>query len=488
MAAAEAIPKNVEGPVLETTQQDFLQEAKSLIAQHYKRVNENKAQSTSIDVFKNKHQKPKTGKYIPFEIKKSEVLDVARGHRAVLRSISYATDASKCTPLKEPSQETSLKKQRVSNIKEKYQPEDIFQKENVNLGKIMTDIEFVGKKMEKEKQLKKPRMLEPFHSHIGLPIQRLNSSLGLMKEPADRTFYDWRSTTSTRSSHLPPDSAQSFSGASGIFKDYYMKPYKKKEVQSIKPEQKPEKESKTVVISDKDGSKVKRIGPHIEIYQLFQKRNKIIFTRKIIKLITIIQAYIRGWLERKRLQRIKIKALYHGPNFKAVVNMYQCLIHRVRHRLGLWRTRQIIDFGEVEEWMDRKKFYEIMFAKREDWQGLERSELLRYFNDCGHFPMQSQIDEYWDLFHRHSQGKYSEVIKKSSAIELLFTLYPPKGARVNINTKLRSTWLRPMVDGEEGYKYIVSGHPLLKRANIRTVGKLVARSIRERKIRQSYKS
>lgn len=41
-----------------------------------------------------------------------------------------------------------------------------------------------------------------------------------------------------------------------------------------------------------------------------------------------------------------------------------------------------------------------MFAKREDWQGLERSELLKYFNDCGHFPTQKQIDELWDLFHR----------------------------------------------------------------------------------------
>lgn len=46
-----------------------------------------------------------------------------------------------------------------------------------------------------------------------------------------------------------------------------------------------------------------------------------------------------------------------------------------------------------------------MFAKREDWQGLERSELMKYFNDCGHFPTQSQIDEYWDLFHRRECGR-----------------------------------------------------------------------------------
>ena len=41
-----------------------------------------------------------------------------------------------------------------------------------------------------------------------------------------------------------------------------------------------------------------------------------------------------------------------------------------------------------------------MFAKREDWQVLDRSELLRYFNDCGHFPAQQQVDDVWGLVHR----------------------------------------------------------------------------------------
>lgn len=70
------------------------------------------------------------------------------------------------------------------------------------------------------------------------------------------------------------------------------------------------------------------------------------------------------------------------------------------------------------------------------------------------------------FFFTDSQGRYSEVIKKSIAIELLFTLYPPQGAKVNVSTRLRSTWLRPIVDGEEGYKYI---------------GKMLALSSKERK-------
>ncbi|MBZ3868999.1 hypothetical protein SUZIE_100825 [Sciurus carolinensis] len=151
-------------------------------------------------------------------------------------------------------------------------------------------------------------------------------------------------------------------------------------------------------------------------------------------MITLIQAYVRGWLERRRLQRLMTKALYHGPNLKEVINMYRGVIYRIRYRLGLWRTRQIINFAELEEWMDRKRFYETMFAKRECCQGLQRSELLKYFRECGHYPTQKQVDEYWDLFNK------------------------------------------------------VNGHPIIKRANIQLVGKLVARSIRERKMREYYKS
>lgn len=43
---------------------------------------------------------------------------------------------------------------------------------------------------------------------------------------------------------------------------------------------------------------------------------------------------------------------------------------------------------------------------------------------------------------------------------MLFTLYPPQGAHVQ-NKQLRSTWLRPIVNGEEGYKYIGKNDPLL---------------------------
>ncbi|XP_042638328.1 IQ domain-containing protein M [Orycteropus afer afer] len=453
-----------------------------------------KIQATSINVFRNKHQKTKSGKYIPMEIKKRETLGVVQEHQIACKNICFPKELSKNESFKDSSHRTSFKEPPSFHAKERAIPLDWATKKQVKLSEVMSDIESVSKKMEKEKQQhqgkSRNRFLDSyaFPVHLGLPPGTLNKYL--LKHP-DRSFYDWRGIASPKSFRLTYEpSRQSFSGS--FLREYYDKTLRsllKTEQKPVKPEPEPVPRVKTTLSKiDKNDNKVKRIGPHIEIFQVFRERNKFIITKKIIRMITIMQAHVRGWLERKRFQRIMKKALYHGPNLKAVLNMYRRTIHRVRYRLGLWRTRQIVNYTELEEWMDRKKFYETMFAKREDWQGLERSELLKYFNDCGHFPTQKQIDNAWNLVHTGDHERFSELIKKFKAIEMIFTLYPPLGAKVIKNTQLKSTWLRPIVNGEEGYKYIVTGHPILKRANIRIVGKLVANSMRERKYRQRDKS
>uniref|UniRef100_A0A2K6M2S0 IQ motif containing M n=1 Tax=Rhinopithecus bieti TaxID=61621 RepID=A0A2K6M2S0_RHIBE len=401
-------------PTLEITKQDFFQEAKTLIAKHYEKINENKVQGTSINVFRKKHQKLKSGKYLPLEIDKKETHDVVQEHRAALRRICFPKELSKSEHLQEPPQRISFKEPHIFSRRERCRPIDLITKGQVKLDKIMTIIEPVSKKMETAKQqhFEESRMLEllyPFPVHLYL--QPGTSTLELLKEP-DKAFYDWRGFVPTRSFSLAYDSGRvTFSQSSSIFRDYYTPLLKG--AKPIKPEPQSQPRIKgTPNKTDKLDNKVKRIGPHIEIFQVFRERKKFMITPKLIRMVTIMQAYVRGWLERKRLQRVMTKALYHGPDMKAVINMYGRLIHRVRYRRGLWRTRQIVNLSELEEWMDRKKFYEIMFAKREYWPKIERSELPNFFNDCGHFPTQKQIDDTWDLVH---QGN----------ISLLFDLHFP---------------------------------------------------------------
>ncbi|XP_076995969.1 IQ domain-containing protein M isoform X2 [Tamandua tetradactyla] len=438
MVTEEPVPVKEKRSTLETIRKDFFQEAKTLIAQHYEKINESKFQGTSFSVFRDKQQKRKSGIHMPLEIKKKEILDVVQEVWSSCRNIYFPKDLYKTEAFEESSKCVSFKEPCLFNIKEKHkESRDLLSNGQVKLSRIMTDIELVSKRMEKEKQQNqgKSRMLNAFPIHLGLSLHPwISSSTELLKEN-DKTFYDWRGIVSASSFRLPQESSQATFSASSILPEYCTKIILKKKQQPIKSEPKPKPRIKSVSNkSEKSDNKVKRIGPHIEIFQVFRERNKFVITKKIMRMITIMQARVRGWLERKRYQRLMTKALYHGSNLRIVINMYCKMIHRIRYRLGLWRVRQIVNFTELEEWMDRKKFYETMFAKREDWQGLERSELLKYFRECGHFPTQKQIDATWNLVNR------------------------------------------------------MNGHPILKRANIRIVGKLVARSMRERKMKQYYKS
>ncbi|XP_055405855.1 IQ domain-containing protein M-like [Bubalus kerabau] len=128
--AAEAAPDKAGSSILEIPKQDFFQEAKTLIAQHYKKINENKVPGTSINVFRNKHQKPKSTKFIPLEIKKKETLDAVQELQAAYKRICFPKDRSKSGPSEEPPQWTAFNEPYIFNIKKKHkEPIDLIVKD-----------------------------------------------------------------------------------------------------------------------------------------------------------------------------------------------------------------------------------------------------------------------------------------------------------------------------------------------------------------------
>ncbi|XP_019377386.1 PREDICTED: uncharacterized protein LOC109300953 [Gavialis gangeticus] len=139
--------------------------------------------------------------------------------------------------------------------------------------------------------------------------------------------------------------------------------------------------------------KVKRIGPHLDIFEAFHGARRKTSFRKLVNAIVCIQRFVRGWLERIRYRRIKIKSESHGPSLSAVVKKYRKMLSRIKRRSGLLNLSTSLSFSELEEWMDKKTFYETMFAKREFWKEMDRSDLPGFLRDCGHFLSPHQIDE-----------------------------------------------------------------------------------------------
>ncbi|XP_067407692.1 IQ domain-containing protein M [Emydura macquarii macquarii] len=208
----------------------------------------------------------------------------------------------------------------------------------------------------------------------------------------------------------------------------------------------------------KTQEKVKRIGPHLEIFEAFHNVRKDPSCRKVIRAAIYIQKYVRGWLERTRFNRVKAKAASHGPSLSAVVRDYRKMMTRIQRRAGVLNLSTPLKYSELEEWLDKKKFYETMFAKREFWKEMDKNDLPAFFRDCGQFVPQQQIDK---VLHLVCPGHTPEVtsIKKHQALEMIFTLYPPPGAKQKNIIPIKSTWVQPIVDGNDGYRYL--GNPLI---------------------------
>ncbi|XP_074132531.1 IQ domain-containing protein M isoform X1 [Sminthopsis crassicaudata] len=416
-------------------------------------------------------------KKIPFasipDISSSEESDITKTfYKSTINETSPETDYFSC--LKFPNVKGSFTKKTV---------------DQVNLGEILSIIEPVSKQMEKDKKIK----VEPyrfFDSDISASPQTLLSSPTIYEMPfvkddhKGRPYIEWRGIVAEKYDTRFLYKAGLLNLSQHSLYREYLHNYPKKQVK--KPETVEEVVRPKVSAYDAD---VDRVGPHVDIYIAFQpqlRKRKGKISKRVLKAVIVIQAAVRGWLVRRRLARVIIKAKDHGPSFRAVVNAYRRMVDRIQRRAGLRYTRVILNFSELEEWLDRKKFYEVMFAKREYYQGIPIEDLPKYFRDCGHFPTQSHIESTYQLVQKFNEMP-SEEVKKSKAIEMIFTLYPPEGAHVSHFWGLKSTWTRPIVNGEEAYKYIVSGHPVIKKADIRIVGKLVARSMRERRMKIRFK-
>ncbi|XP_026524408.1 IQ domain-containing protein M [Notechis scutatus] len=226
--------------------------------------------------------------------------------------------------------------------------------------------------------------------------------------------------------------------------------------------------------------KVKRIGPHLDIYEAFKKVRKVPTTEKIASAATYIQKLFKGWYERSKLNRIKLKAKSHGPNILAVIKDYRRMMFRIKRCCGILDTSTPLIFEQLEDWLDNKLLYETIFQKKVAWKEIDRNEIPTFFRDCGRFPTQKEINTATTLLLKDSVSK-NISLTKTQVIEIAFMLYPPVGLILKTAAAPRSTWVKPIVDGEDSYMYLARGHPVLKSADIRIAGALVAASIRDRK-------
>ncbi|KAM9378031.1 IQ domain-containing protein M [Phaethornis superciliosus] len=228
--------------------------------------------------------------------------------------------------------------------------------------------------------------------------------------------------------------------------------------------------------------KVKKKVTHPKIVEASRDRRKHPSSGEVLKAVICIQRYVRGWLDHRAFKRVKIKSKSHGPSLPSVVRSYRAMIARIKRRAGASDLSTPLQYFELEEWMDKKKFYETMFSKREFDKKMDRNDLPEFLRDCGYSIPAVGIQRVFQLVCPASTAAVRSI-KKHQAIEMAFTLFPPLGAKVKNIITVPLPWVHPIIDGREGSKKSALSRQKSKKTDFQVSAALVTSSMREWKIK-----
>ncbi|CAK8696980.1 uncharacterized protein LOC143460480 [Clavelina lepadiformis] len=240
----------------------------------------------------------------------------------------------------------------------------------------------------------------------------------------------------------------------------------------------------------RDAQRMKNIGPHTDVYQIYHPSPILPHSELIQESAVELQRFVRGWLIRRKWQRVRQLAFNRDSTLTDVVTEYRNLLERTQRRHGRLQPSKELTYEELEDYLHQRAKFEIIFKKREFWQEMEASELTSFFADCGLFPAQDEISEAWETVSKSLD--YASKRKKRHSVtgmtlddvlEVAFHIYVPLGARMDEKKTRLSTWLTPICNGEEGLKIINADEmdSNVEVAELELVTRLVAQSRKERK-------
>ncbi|KAM9236141.1 LOW QUALITY PROTEIN: IQ domain-containing protein M [Leptosomus discolor] len=273
-----------------------------------------------------------------------------------------------------------------------------------------------------------------------------------------------------------------------------------------------EKKENFSSLSDKclDLQMQKKNVTHLEVFEASCDTRKHPSNREVLKAVVYIQRYVRGWLEHRAFKRVKIKSTSHGPSLTAVVRYYRKMIACIKCQAGVLDLSTPLWYF-LEEWMDKKKFYETMFSKREFDKKMDRNDLPEFLRNCGYSIPASGIQCVFRLvcpgsgflktLYNGSQWRSLQrstliveqrqqllastaavrSIKKHQANEMTFTLFPPLGAKVKNIIIVPLPWVHSLMGGKDGSKKLGFSHQKSKKVAFQVSAALATSSMREGK-------
>ncbi|NXI73108.1 IQCM protein, partial [Anseranas semipalmata] len=339
------------------------------------------------------------------------------------------------------------------------------QEERISITELLSGIDSVSRALDNEKK-------EKFSSLRSLDLPSVSprpcGTPGFQITHKGKVYQDWRGVIAPNPVKEHDQMRQKCIRLKG--KKIDLQANKKKSAASSAKSERKNLSDKRLSLQPQ--KKVKKNVTHLEDLEAFCDSRKHPNSREVLKAVICIQRYVRGWLVHRTFKRIKIKSASHGPSLLAVVRSYRKMMARIKSRAGVLDLSTPLHYFELEEWMDKKKFYETMFSKRELDKKMDRNHLPEFFRDCGYFIPASGIQRIFQLVFPASTAA-ARSIKKHQAIEMAFTLFPPLGAKVKNLITVPLPWLHPLLDGK------AFSHQKSKKTDFQVSAALVISSMRE---------
>ncbi|XP_064653040.1 uncharacterized protein LOC135503409 [Lineus longissimus] len=154
--------------------------------------------------------------------------------------------------------------------------------------------------------------------------------------------------------------------------------------------------------------KTKHARAHRDIVESFHCHEINRLQRKDAALI--LQKWVRGWLVRKRMRKLKRETMmWHNKSWSGFVDEYKKVCTRVQQRHGIQKGSTPFQFEEVEEYMKKKKKYEDVFDKLQGNGKLPREMLKAFFSRCDLYPSDNEIATAFDTVFRGC-GSQADII------------------------------------------------------------------------------
>ncbi|XP_071951874.1 uncharacterized protein [Antedon mediterranea] len=195
---------------------------------------------------------------------------------------------------------------------------------------------------------------------------------------------------------------------------------------------------------------LKRIGPHVDVWELFHGEKRGISKVQMKCAAITLQKYLRGMIVRRKFEAVRLKSQVHASTFKKFLDYYCAMMKRIARRYLVNKPRIHFDLWQLDDFMERKRHYEYVFAKQaHPGDELEVKDLEVYFKECDHYPSITEMHDAIKHVTKKDAQKPGLKLKEAEVVEISFQIYVPPGCGLTTDKTRKSTWLNPLVKGVE---------------------------------------